>query len=96
MGQLEHDKADAKNKRRLKVRRSQARAKVQPTAINPEALAAFAVAVLMHEGAVMIGTTRDGGAFVISVYMDDDVQKAYVGADEDVNEVLQGLVDDLI
>lgn len=96
MGQLEHDKADKRSNRRLKVRRSQTREKVKPNSIAPDVLAALVTVVLMQEGALMVGTTRDGGAFVISVYKEDDVEKAYVGADEDVNEVMQSIIDQLL
>lgn len=47
--------------------------------------------VAAKNGAIRLGTSRDGGAFSVGVYGDGDPYTEYVGKGEDINEYFEGL-----
>lgn len=62
--------------------------------VDGDLLKRAAAAVSRDGGAIRIGYTRDGGAYAVGIYGDGDPFTEYVPPSDDINEYLQGLIDD--
>ena len=78
-----HAQARAKTKPRMNE--GQQAANVSWGLANPEMLAWCIASVVKDGGALIFGTTRDGGALSITVLYGDDKEKYYITPSDDLN-----------
>lgn len=71
------------------------RPKADWTAVDGRWVCAAAAALGLHGGAIRLGYTRDGGAYAIGVYLNDDHKTHYLQPDSSIEEFLSQLVDAL-
>lgn len=98
MGQAERQAENRKaNKREAaKEQRSRRSARVGVASwelVDWQALMALVMAFADEGGAIRIGRTRDGGAWAIGVYLDDDYATEYVRPNEDFADALNEIAE---
>ena len=64
------------------------------TAVDPTLVGAACIAVAKHGAALMISTTRDGGAVCITLFDNDSRDKMYAHSQDEIEVALQGLIED--
>lgn len=98
MGVYDHEhKGSAGNKRerakQSRSRRKAAAGQVNWGAFEWETFATLAIALALQGGAVRVGATRDGGAYALGIYKDNDYATEYIKPDEDISEALLEIAD---
>lgn len=93
MAQVERGTEERKANKRAKAKEGRSRrADRAGTAnwetVNWQALIALIIAFGDEGGAVRVGKTRDGGAWALGVYLDDDYATEYIRPNEDFDEAL--------
>jgi len=63
------------------------------TAIDPALIGSAVQAVAMAGAALMVSTTRDGGAVSITVFDNDEKERVYAHSSEEIEYVFRGLVE---
>lgn len=63
------------------------------TAVNPKICMGLVAVTASMGGAVRFGYTRDGGAYSVGLYLDDDRETFYFRPSDDIDQDIQQLVD---
>lgn len=64
------------------------------TAVNVTLVGAACIAVAKHGAALMVSTTRDGGAVCITLFDNDNRDKMYAHSQDEIEAALQGLLEE--
>lgn len=105
MGQLEKQRAEKSKSSRGSVNNASrlaglAKEKREVTTAdwggaNPAWITGLIVLLSRHRGAVRFGVSRDGGAYSVGVYLDDDSVTLWINGDADLDEGLAEIYHDL-
>ena len=90
----ESNKAAAQTKRKRRTSSGNNGNTADWTGASGELLKAAIAAIARRGGALRLGYTRDGGAYAIGIYGDGEPFTEYVPPSDDIDEYLQGVIDD--
>lgn len=84
----------AEEKRKLRKFGSSASDGADWTGVDGTLLGKAVGAIARDGGALRLGYTRDGGAYAIGVYGDGEPYTLYISPNDDIEEVLRGIIED--
>ncbi len=63
------------------------------TAVDPAVMGAAVIAVAAAGAALMVSTTRDGGAVSLTLFDNDEKERTYAHSADEINDLLLGLIE---